>query len=161
MSTDQRPCPPPPSPGVRRFKPPRIFLLCLAGGALLEWLWPWSPGLALGPWPGLALALAGFLFMMWGHQRFQRLGVEVKTCRPARALVDSAAYRFSRNPMYVGMLAILAGLGLASDSVWLLLAAAAMTLYLGLYMVPREERYLAAAFGAEYADYCRRVRRWL
>lgn len=112
------------SPGVSRFKPPRIFLLCLACGALLEWLRPWGSGLVPGPWPGLALA--GFLFMMWGHQRFQRLGVEVKTCRPARPLVDSAAYRFSRNPMYVGMLAMLAGLGLAMDSVWLLLAAAAM-----------------------------------
>ncbi len=151
------------SPGVS-LKPPRIFLACLLAGAVLELLRPWDPAFLarpLGRVSGGLLALAGFAFMMWGWRRFKVLGVNVKTVLPAALLVRQGAYRFSRNPMYVGLLAILAGLGLACQSAWMALSALPMALYLGLHVIPREEAYLARRFGADYEAYRRAVRRWL
>ncbi|NMC48569.1 MAG: isoprenylcysteine carboxylmethyltransferase family protein [Desulfovibrio sp.] len=153
----------PDSPGVY-VKPPRIFQLCLVAGLILEYAIP----TAIPAIPktarlvsGAALAAAGFAFMMWGHTLFTRLGVNVKTILPASRLVTAGAYRRSRNPMYVGFLAILVGLGLALGSVWMVLTAVPMALYLGLYVVPREEAYLARRFGPDYETYRRNVRRWL
>jgi len=153
----------PDSPGVR-IMPPLVFLLNLLAGVILHWAAPWPvPGLSLtlGLAAGLLLAGAGIAFMMWGHTLFTRLGVNVKTIRPASMLVATGAYAWSRNPMYVGFLAILAGLGLAAGSVWMVLTVLPMAFYLGLYVIPREEAYLARRFGVEYETYRRAVRRWL
>lgn len=155
------------SPGISRLMPPRFFTICLVGGIAAEWLLPslFSP-LAAVPWPsrllaGAAVAGAGFLFMMWGHNRFTAVGTAVKTCRPASELVTGAAYRFSRNPMYVGFVAILLGFGAAANSLPMMLSALAMYLYLDRYVIPREEQYLRRCFGAAYDAYRQKVRRWL
>ncbi len=153
----------PDSPGVR-IMPPLVFLLNLLAGVILHWAAPWPvPGLplTLGLAAGLLLAGAGVAFMMWGHTLFTRLGVNVKTIRPASRLVAAGAYAWSRNPMYVGFLAILAGLGLAAGSVWMALTVVPMGLYLNWYVIPREEAYLARRFGSDYAAYKQSVRRWL
>ncbi|MDQ7831785.1 MAG: isoprenylcysteine carboxylmethyltransferase family protein [Desulfovibrionaceae bacterium] len=153
----------PDSPGVR-IMPPLVFLLNLLAGVILHWAAPWPvPGLpqTVGLAAGLLLAGAGIAFMMWGHTLFTRLGVNVKTIRPASMLVATGAYAWSRNPMYVGFLAILAGLGLAAGSAWMVLTVLPMAFYLGLYVIPREEAYLARRFGVEYETYRRAVRRWL
>ena len=99
--------------------------------------------------------------MMWGHGQFKALGVNVKTVLPASHLVADGAYRFSRNPMYVGFIAMLAGLGIAVASVWLCAMCLPFFAYFSLYVIPREEAYLARRFGAEYAAYRAKVRRWL
>ncbi|NDY56174.1 isoprenylcysteine carboxylmethyltransferase family protein [Desulfovibrio sulfodismutans] len=153
----------PDSPGVY-IMPPRIFLVCLLAGVVLHWVAPWPvPGLprVFGLAAGLILAGSGFAFMMWGHTLFTRLGVNVKTIRPASMLVATGAYAWSRNPMYVGFLAMLAGLGLAAGSVWMVLTVLPMAFSLGLYVIPREEAYLARRFGSDYETYRRSVRRWL
>lgn len=153
----------PDSPGVL-VMPPLIFFLCLVAGAILEWFAPWPvPGLArvYGLAGGLILAGSGFAFMMWGHTLFRSRGVNVKTILPASMLVRDGAYRRSRNPMYVGFLAILAGAGLAAGSVWMTLTAVPMGFYLNWYVIPREEAYLSRRFGPDYAAYKQCVRRWL
>jgi protein-S-isoprenylcysteine O-methyltransferase Ste14 len=141
-----------------------IFLGCLLAGVGLElWLhWPVSllPQPA-GLYAGLAVALAGFAFMGWGRGKFRKLGLNVKTNLPAGTLVTNEAFRFSRNPMYVGFVSILAGLGLAAGSLPMLLSAIPMFLYLDWYVIRREEKYLGRRFGVEYETYCQKVRRWL
>jgi len=153
----------PDSPRVRLI-PPIIFFLCLAGGIAVSFIW--GGWVAFLPWParvisGAVIAVAGFAFMAWGHGRFRALGVAVKTFKPASQLVTEGAYRFSRNPMYVGFVAILAGLGWAAGSIPMLASAVVMFLYLNLHVIRREEAYLTRAFGQPYKDYCARVRRWL
>ncbi|THB68286.1 MAG: isoprenylcysteine carboxylmethyltransferase family protein [Desulfovibrio sp.] len=150
------------SPNVR-IMPPIVFWICLITGGALQLIVPWSLPIPrfIGVAAGIAFFAAGFWFMMWGHARFQRLGVNVRPNLPARSLVKQAAYRFSRNPMYVGFTTMLLGTGLAVGSIWLLLAALPYGAYLSLYVVPREEAYLLRTFGNAYREYCRDVRRWL
>ena len=153
----------PDSPGVNLY-PSIVFLGCLVAGVVLELghYWPVS----LLPQPaglcaGLAVALCGFAFLGWGHGKFRNLGLNVKTNLPAGTLVTNEAFRFSRNPMYVGIVSILAGLGLAVGSLPMLLSAVPMFLYLDWYVIRREEKYLRRRFGVEYEIYCKNVRRWL
>lgn len=151
------------SPGVR-IMPPSIFLGCLVLGGLLELIlpgeFPFFPG-----WLRISLGLfagaVGFTFMMIAHQRFQSAETNVSTNMPADALVVHGAYRYSRNPMYVGGVAIILGLGTALGSLWLTAAAVPLFLYLAFYVIPREEAYMERTFGEQYKNYCLKVRRWL
>lgn len=151
------------SAGVK-VMPPSVFFLCLIGGGLLEYCMD-SPSLP-GDWwvlmiVGLLIAVLGIMFMMWGHSRFQTLGVNVPTNMYVSQLVTTGAHSYSRNPMYVGFISILLGLGIAVSGIWVVLSALPMALYLGLYVIPHEEAYLVRRFGAEYESYRKSVRKWL
>jgi protein-S-isoprenylcysteine O-methyltransferase Ste14 len=81
--------------------------------------------------------------------------------RKKQTVVDDGPYRSCRNPLYVGSLVMGIGLGLFMKS---LAFAAGLGLVLSLYVwfvVPAEERYMGSRFGAAFADYCRRVPRWI
>lgn len=154
------------SPGISILIPPLFFALCLIGGIVAEWLLPLPAPLAMVPWPsrliaGFGIAFAGFAFMGWAHKRFDTLGTPLATNRAATVLLTKGPFRFSRNPLYVGFCALLAGSGAAADSLWMLAAALMFFLYLDRFVVPREERYLRERFGADYDAYCSKVRRWL
>jgi protein-S-isoprenylcysteine O-methyltransferase Ste14 len=66
-----------------------------------------------------------------------------------------------RNPIYVGMLLLYAGIGLAARSPWVLVLALPLVVILRYGVVAREETYLQQRFGDAYRDYKARVRRWL
>ncbi|WP_319497131.1 isoprenylcysteine carboxylmethyltransferase family protein [uncultured Cohaesibacter sp.] len=172
----QKPNPPaspaslsPASPGIRFAIPPLIFGLCAGSALALEWAFFFDVGpLSAVGVPVVALIIAGFLvgaagfaFMGWGFVHFRLVGTSLNTAVAASSLVDGGAFRFSRNPMYVGFVVMLLGGTILFDSLPFLLAALIMFLYLDRFVIPREEAYLRAAFGADYADYCARVRRWL
>jgi protein-S-isoprenylcysteine O-methyltransferase Ste14 len=70
-------------------------------------------------------------------------------------------YARSRNPIYVSLTAILAGLGLAGDSLWVLGMVVPLLGLLRWGVIAREERYLTGKFGERYLGYRARVRRWL
>ncbi|WP_243545695.1 methyltransferase family protein [Pseudodesulfovibrio tunisiensis] len=151
------------SPGVV-VMPPLAFKVSLLAGICLEGVWPWpfdvcsmTGHIAAGAF----VAFLGFAFMMWGYGLFRKLGVGVPTNTPSSVLVRGGAYRYSRNPMYVGFIVILAGIGFAAGSVWLLLTVVPMWAYLQWFVIPREEAYLQRTFGQEYIEFCRAVRRWL
>lgn len=76
-------------------------------------------------------------------------------------VIDRGPFARSRNPLYVGLLAGSAGVGLLAGSLWALVSLPVQWLLLRWGAVVPEERYLSATFGTAYADYTRRVRRWL
>jgi len=151
------------SPGVN-IMPPTVFYACLILGGVLEFLFPHDFPILSKPVRlvlGLGLGGAGFVFMLIAHEKFKRIGTNVPTNLPATTFVLQGAYRFSRNPMYVGGSAFFLGIGLLVGSLWMLAAYLPLGLYLWLYLIPREEAYMERVFGDEYRTYCRRVRRWL
>jgi protein-S-isoprenylcysteine O-methyltransferase Ste14 len=80
---------------------------------------------------------------------------------PTVTVIDTGPFRLSRNPLYVGLLALSAGLALLAASLWALALLPVAWVLLQWGAVLPEERYLTEKFGASYLDYTRRVRRWL
>lgn len=153
------------SPGVR-FPPPFLHAAAFFGGLALEkWVHrlPIAGGAALVPLgaAGAVLAGAGLLVTAWSMLTFVRARTAIVPMFPASRLVVSGPYRFSRNPMYVGLTALYLGLALLLDVAWplILLPVALAALY--ALVIRREEHYLSNAFGDAYHAYRQSVRRWL
>ena len=70
-------------------------------------------------------------------------------------------YRFSRNPIYLAFSLFQTGIALGVANAWTLITLLPAISVMSLVVIPREERYLEAHFGEEYASYKARVRRWL
>jgi protein-S-isoprenylcysteine O-methyltransferase Ste14 len=143
-------------------RPPRIVLATLALGFVLEWLGPTHlPGGAFRIALGLALVAGGVALMAAAMRRFRAAGTHVETWRPVQAIVTSGVYARTRNPIYLSMLLMYVGIGIAADSIWVLVLAVPLFLVLRYGVVGREERYLEAKFGEVYHAYRAKVRRWL
>jgi protein-S-isoprenylcysteine O-methyltransferase Ste14 len=80
---------------------------------------------------------------------------------PAKALFQKGPYKFTRNPIYLAMMLFGAGFGVATSNVWIIIATALAGLLIHLKVILPEEAYLERKFGAEYAAYKGRVRRWI
>lgn len=76
-------------------------------------------------------------------------------------MVQDGFYRFSRNPMYVGMLLVLIGVGLWLGNILALLLAPVFVTIMARWHIVREEQVLEARFGELYRAYRARVRRWI
>ena len=144
--------------------PPLIFLVPLLVGILLDRRSPWPIRIESGPAlvaAGVLAILAALSLALSAVATFRRQGTTVLPMRrPTRTIVDDGPYRFTRNPMYVGMALAYVGGALLLNSVWPLLLLPAPLLTVDRYVIPREERYLRAKFGDEYSAYTRKVRRW-
>jgi protein-S-isoprenylcysteine O-methyltransferase Ste14 len=92
---------------------------------------------------------------------FRRLGTGVRPFTPATVLVARGPFRVSRNPMYLGMVLMLVGLGMALGTTVPLLVPPLFAVVIDRRFICREEEFLADRFGAPYREFCRRVRRWL
>ena len=142
--------------------PPLVLLALLAAGGFGHHLLPVD--VYPGSFPnvvGLPFIAAAIVLFILSVREFSRHGTPVRGSEPAAAVVASGPYRFSRNPIYLSMLLLEAGIALMANSAWMLAAAALMFAYLSLGVVAREEGYLSAKFGSEYLLYKASVRRWL
>jgi protein-S-isoprenylcysteine O-methyltransferase Ste14 len=109
------------------------------------------------------LALLGVAFSGTAVVLFRQAKTTRNPLHPqaASSLVRSGAYKFSRNPMYLGLLLLLLGWAAALSSAPALLGPVIFAAYITRFQIKPEERALAALFGAEYDNYTRSVRRWL
>ena len=112
--------------------------------------------------PGLALLVAGLVLaaITIGFFVFEGRGTPA-VFDPPRRFVPHGPFRFIRNPMYVGWVTILLGLALYLASASMVLYAMAVFFLIHTFVVRVEEPGLRKRFGEEYAEYCRRVPRWL
>lgn len=152
--------------GHRAFRvvapPPLLFLAgVLLGAGLNAWhpLPLHAPSLVTGL--GAVVALAGVLFAMAAALTFRRAGTGLEPGTAATHLVTSGPYRWSRNPIYVGMAAVSAGLALVLNALWILVTLALVLLVVRHGVIRHEEHYLSQRFPDAYDAYRRRVRRWL
>lgn len=145
--------------------PPLIFLGFLIIGVALEYGVVRTQGLDMPAslrWTITPLLfLAGAAFIVAAVLRFRQADTPAPPWLPTTAFVAHGVYRWTRNPMYLGMTLIYVALGIAANApvVFWLLVPLIMTIHYGVIL--REERYMAAKFGAPYIDYAHRVPRWL
>jgi protein-S-isoprenylcysteine O-methyltransferase Ste14 len=109
-----------------------------------------------------ALMLISGTIALLGVIEFRRAQTTVNPLTPesSAALVTGGVYRWSRNPMYLGFAASLAGVGVALGNLLALLVLAGFVAYLNRFQIAPEERALLARFGTRFSDYQRSVRRW-
>lgn len=134
-------------------------LMWLLAGAAPAWRIEVPMRLALS----IVLAGAGIAVALEGIRAFRAARTTVNPLAPqnASAVVDSGIYRASRNPMYLGMLLVLAGWGAWLSNLAALAGLPAFAAYMTRFQIRPEERALQQKFGAPYAAYLRQVRRWL
>ena len=142
-------------------RPPLLYLGALLLGLLLNYLWPArivSEGVR---YPGVvAVIVPGVLVIAAAMREFRLAGTNVETYRPATALVTGGPYRFSRNPIYLGLALIYAGIGLAANSLWTMVLLIPLLAIIRYGVIAREEAYLERKFGEKYVHYKASVRRW-
>ena len=95
------------------------------------------------------------------HRLFIRAKTEVPPHRPTSAIVTDGPYRFSRNPIYVALTLLSAGIALWVNSFWMLGLLIPTLVVMTIAVIGPEEQYLERKFGAEYLDFKSRVRRWI
>ena len=108
-----------------------------------------------------ALTLASLALMASSIGNFRRSRTSIVPVRPATTLVIAGPYRFTRNPMYVGLAALTVALSLFLDTWWAMVLLMPVLLVVRVFVIAPEERYLQRRFGADYVAYTQRVRRWL
>lgn len=148
------------NPGVIA-PPPLIFAGPLAAGLLLHRFFPkkfvprWI-GLTLG---GLGI-ISGVILIRSGLREMFSAQTNVDPRQPATTIVTEGPYRYTRNPLYMGLTLIYAGIAFLANALWamLLLPVALVVMVYGV--IKREEQYLERKFGEQYLSYKIRVRRW-
>ncbi len=153
------------TPGLM-MPPPFFLLIALALAIVLEWLTGLSflaaPSLlGVQSWVGLIISVAAFALMVSGVREFKQSGTNVNPFQPALQLVTSGPYRFTRNPMYLGMVILLLGISLMFSLEWGLILTPVLWLAYDRLVVAREEAYLTAKFDQPYREFLTRTRRWL
>jgi protein-S-isoprenylcysteine O-methyltransferase Ste14 len=130
------------------------------------WLVTWSRGdpIDLGGWRvpvGWALALFFAVWNGWSLWLFHRHETGLLPGQATRTVIEAGPFRISRNPLYVGLLALYLGLAFLAPTLWGLLLFPVAVLLVRWGAIHPEEQFLRAQFGERYDAYTRRVRRWL
>ena len=112
-------------------------------------------------WSGIALCAAGAALILWGIVAMRRARTNIYPGLPATALVTDGPFRFTRNPLYVALTILFAGLALEVDMAWGFIVLAPLLLVMHYGVILREEHYLEGKFGDAYRAYRQRVRRYL
>jgi protein-S-isoprenylcysteine O-methyltransferase Ste14 len=145
-----------------RLFPPAIAAVSVLVGVGLQYLWPLPlAAQPAGRWIGGALILAWAVLAGFALGVFRRAGTTPNPTGEVTAFVINGPYRFTRNPMYLGLLLLQGGMAFVLGNAWVLLLSVLSFILLDRIVIAGEERYLEAKYGAAYVDYRRHVRRWL
>lgn len=146
----------------KRLLPPVFLLASIILMLGLNFLLPIARLLSF-PWTliGIVVMAAGITLTLTGARTIKRHGTTIKPFEVSSSLVRTGPFAFSRNPIYIGMITFLTGLGLLLGTLSPFAICIALPLFLHHRFVRTEERMLAERFGAEWQDYSARVRRWL
>ena len=147
-----------------KIPPPAIALFV----AVLMWLVsqlaePPRVSLAIRVTAALALLVIGQGISVAGMRSFRKAKTTMNPFRPGAtsSLVSDGVYRFTRNPMYVGLLITLLGWAAFLWQPWALVFVPLFVMYITQFQIKPEERVLSSLFSTEYAQYMAKVRRWL
>ncbi len=147
-----------------RFPPPLVPLIALAVGLVIQrFVWPL-------PFPveGLARTVAGGVLLVCGvglitaaGRLFQKSGQDPKPWESTPEIIATGIYRLTRNPMYLGMGLLQAGIGVLLSNLWIVVLVPVSWGVIQRIAIRHEEAYLERKFGTSYTQYKASVRRWL
>ncbi|CAN5312383.1 isoprenylcysteine carboxylmethyltransferase family protein [soil metagenome] len=149
------------NPGIK-VPPPLIYLLPLVAGLLLDRkshvaFLPRGVGRIIG-WP---LVVGGSLLGGWFRRTMRDADAPVRTDKPVPRLTTDGPFRYTRNPGYLALAMIYAGIAVLRNTLWPIVLLPAVLFVIQREVIGREERYLERTFGEEYLNYKASVRRWV
>ncbi len=152
------------NPGVIA-PPPFIYLGGLALGLLLQRLVPLKylprPSRGIGLTVGSTCISIALAVGVSGFRQMNNAHTNINPTHPATTIVTGGPFRFTRNPLYLGMTLLYIGITFLVNSLWLILILPAVLGLMTFGVIEREERYLERKFGTQYLAYKQRVRRWV
>jgi protein-S-isoprenylcysteine O-methyltransferase Ste14 len=149
-----------------RIPPPILIAVCLVVGWALDWSRSWLI-LPATRWDAPRIALSGALILLglgligYCARQFEKAQTGIEPWRPTSRIITNGPYRYSRNPMYLGLAISGVGIALAFNTCWMLLSVLAFVAIANKLVIEREEEYLEGKFGESYLNYRRDARRWL
>jgi len=148
------------NPGIK-VPPPLIYVVPLLLGSLLDRrrhisFLPRGAARAMG-WPLLG---GGVLLNGWFLRTIRNAEVPIRTDKPVPKLTTEGPFRYTRNPSYLALAMIYAGIALLRNSLWAILLLPLVVKVMQREVIGREESYLERTFGQEYLTYKAKVRRW-
>ncbi len=151
---------------ILELKLPPLVQLLLAGAAmwLLSRVAPQFSFAVAGSWiVAVSLACLGLVIGLAGVLAFRaaRTTVDPRFPDKASAIVTVGVYRWTRNPMYLGLLCVLAAWGIFLGNLVSLACLPAFVLYMNRFQIGPEERAMDSLFGNAYQTYKKSVRRWI
>jgi protein-S-isoprenylcysteine O-methyltransferase Ste14 len=149
-----------------RIFPPAIPLLTVLIGIGVSHRWPLGLGLELASpqryWGGgLIVACAVLGLGLWSVVLLRRSGQSENPWKPTTQIVERGPFRITRNPMYLQMVLVCAGVAVLLDNLWILILTPVCAWLLQTLAIVPEEQYLERKFGDTYLAYKKKVRRWL
>ncbi|MFI5010798.1 MAG: methyltransferase family protein [Hyphomicrobiales bacterium] len=143
--------------------PPVAWALAIVAGLGADWLYPlqFIPKAVPRASVGGGVFAVGFVLAIWAIVTIRKAGTRVETHMPTTTIVANGPYRFTRNPIYIGMFLGQIGLAIGFDNLWVLATLVPFYLVIRYGVIAREENYLERKFGTVYLSYKSRVRRWL
>ena len=111
---------------------------------------------------GIIIFIIGMSFSLQASKQFKEENTEILPTSPTnRVLITKGAYKYSRNPMYLGMVLSIVGIGVYVGTLPLFIAALAHFMVLNFFFIPFEEEKMERQFGEEFVRYKAVVRRWV
>lgn len=142
-----------------------IGIVAIVCGAVIEYLFIWDWSLPLPGWQrvsiGLVVGFTGLGLLIAGKSAFNSTDQSPKPGEPTVQIIMIGVFRFTRNPIYLGLGLTILGLGITFNFIsWIVLSMVSLVAIHYLLVIPEEE-YLLKKFPTEYSDYMRKVRRWI
>lgn len=147
---------------LTKVAPPAVFIVSLLLGIIIDYLYS-SQFIScyINVWLGIPVLLLGISLHLYSIRTLKKAGTTFHANKAATKLVWNGPYRYSRNPIYLGMVIIYMGISLLINNAWLFLLLIPVFITLHVFVIKPEEAHLHRTFGNKYSDYCREVRRWI
>ncbi len=148
----------------RFFRLPPAFpiVFTVVAAVIHATLWSFEP--LTSPWNYISGSIIIAIAALMGFSSaaaFRRHDESLDVSKPTQKIVSDGIYATSRNPVYLGFILAILGIGCFANSLAIMLASIPAFAGLNWYTIPKEERYLRSKLGHEYEEYTNRVRRWL
>jgi len=148
-----------------RIPVPWLFVIAYMAGIVVQFVLPVSIGssvwVAIAQSLGVVMLTVGAILAVWAQWIFRKVHTTTVPYETPTRLVDWGPYRFTRNPMYLGLFLFFGGISVGFPFVWSIPLLVAVLIYVNAAVVPVEEGHLRENFSEAYHLYCHKVRRWV
>jgi len=144
-----------------KILPPHVAIVSLIAAIALHYLFP-TP-LISKPFNllGILFFVLGLLILFWSFGLFKKKDTPILPGQKPTALVIEGPYKFTRNPMYLGVTTALLGVAIYLGDALAFLAPIVFFAFVSIRFIPREEKLMEKLFGKKYLEYKKKVRRWI